>query len=92
MNPAIDVLRTPVVERHFVVVGFQFWMEEFFAVSVYFQCSVDTWLLCSHLETILDNIPAGRILVRADVNAHLPLWFSNERNKKGKIVKELLSS
>lgn len=44
-NPAINILRTPIVEPHFVVVGFRYQLVDLFAVLTYFQYSVATQLL-----------------------------------------------
>lgn len=41
-NPTVDVLHTPIVERHFVAVGLRYQSVDLFAMSAYFQYSVPT--------------------------------------------------
>jgi len=57
-------------------------------VSAYFKYNVPTILHTERLDQILNK--EKRVLIGADTNGHSKHWHSFKRNKRGKIVEELI--
>jgi len=57
-------------------------------VSAYFKYNVPTILHTERLDQILNK--EKRVLVGADTNGHSKLWHAPKRNKRGRIVEELI--
>lgn len=57
-------------------------------ISAYFKYSHPTENFTERLRAILDDNP--RSVICADTNAHSPMWFSTDKNKRGEIVEDLI--
>lgn len=74
-----------------MAVGLRLRSLEIFAISAYFQYSVDTRSLTDRLTAITNKLGLDRLIIGADVNAHSPLWYSERRNERGEVVEDFLA-